>query len=92
MSPSNHFLPAIRTLPTGGLLFPLFPTRKPHKIQEGSREGAQSGLLITSPSQYYSVSEAGLLQVAESLAPRQPEKAVLLLGAELQLQARKVRP
>lgn len=52
---SNHFLPAIRTLPTSGFLFPLFPTRK---VSQNTRRpwggGSEWAAYHLSPSQYYS--------------------------------------
>lgn len=61
------------------------------KYKKATGRGLRVGCLSPLSQSALLVSEAGLLKVAESLDPRQPEKAVLLLGAEQQLQARKAR-
>lgn len=90
MSPSNHFLPDIRTLPTGGLLFSLFPTRKAsrntRRLWAGGSKWAAYHL---SPSQYDSFQKQDHYKLQEAW---QPEKAVLLPWAQQQPQARKIRP
>lgn len=61
------------------------------KYKKAPRRGLRVGCLSPLSQSVLLVPEAALLQVAQGLAPGQPEKAVLLLGAEQQLRASEVR-